>query len=575
MNFREYDYKICQILMKLSELERSAEITRRVITDSINYEPLQLFKKLDIENKNYISPQNLIDFAFQNNINIFKEEAEFIIYFYDKDQDGLLSFDELINLIQSKNPKYINNKNIINYNSNFEINYNIEFSFIKLIEKEVKLVQNMMNYLDNLNLLKFDLHDIYHKIKSINVNCITKESLKNFLEKNNISFLDSDINYIFNRLDINKNGKIDYVEFHSFFGFPNCLYISPFNICPFCGTKCCDDCLSGIDRFFPNNIKEEYIYRKNEDIYNKINDINKEKKLIFTPERNNNSIDFNINDTIYNNKEINNDLKTDNNYLGIEKISNSLSLRNGIERKYAPFEVEIIKTNFEEKLEDVDIINFNNYLKDLIDGEIEIESYKVDLALKQDFNCEDFFRLFEYEGQGYISQDDLIYGFNLLNIKSNEEIINLLMKRFDLLKENKLNYGDFFDMIVSFQISYRNLIEKRIPISRNPGNILNLIDQSTISCFKVLIVFIIEFEYRINNIRKKINLKKEKIKALFKMIDENNNGFLVYDDLIKYLIKNNINYNNQLGIDLLFIRLDKQRKGKLFLDNFLDELIII
>ena len=207
-----------------------------------------------------------------------------------------------------------------------------------------------------------------------------------------------------------------------------------------------------------------------------------------------------------------------------------------------------------------------------MDGETQIESYKVDLALKQDFNCEDFFRLFEYEGGGFILPEDLNYGLNLLNLETNEEVINLLMKRFDLLKEDKLNYGDFFDMIVSFQSSYRNLIEKRIPLSKNPENILDLLDNKTISSFKILLVSIIDFEFRINNMRKKLNLKEDKIKELFNIIDDNKKGFLIYDDLIKYLFRNNINSNNQLGMDLLFIRLDKERRGKLFLVNFLDEL---
>ena len=84
------------------------------------------------------------------------------------------------------------------------------------MEKEIKLVQKMMNY---INQIKFDLHEIYHEMMSVNINCITKESLKNFLEKNNVSFLDSDLNFIFNRLDINQDGKIDFKEFHSFLDF--------------------------------------------------------------------------------------------------------------------------------------------------------------------------------------------------------------------------------------------------------------------------------------------------------------------------------------------------------------------
>ena len=570
MSFNENNFKICQILMELSECERSVEITRRVLMDSAEFDPFLIFKKLDIENNNYVSPKDLINYMSLKNINIFLEEAMFIIFFYDKDLDGLLSYDEFLNLILSKNPKALNNKKDICFIKKNEISYKIEFSFTKLIEKEIKLVQKMMNY---LNILKCDLHEIYHQMKSININCITKESLKNYLEKNNVSFLDSDLNFIFNRLDINKDGKIDYKEFHSFFGFPNCFYNNQNDICPFC----CDQYLLETKNNSHQNLNEESTYPKNNNIYK--DDPNEERlskslKLRLGPERKYAPFEVKI-------KDLNNDKETiniinDNNNIDNQIISKSLSLRDCPERKYAPIEIEFENLNNEdnlkEKITDEDIVNFNSYLKALMDGELEIELYKVDLAMKQDFNCEDFFRLFEYDGEGFISPDDLNYGLNLLNLESNEEVINILMKRFDLLKENKLNYGDFFDMIVSFQSSYRNLIEKRIPLSKNPENILDLLDKETISSFKVLLVFIIEFEFRINNMRKKLNFKEDKIEELFNLIDENKNGFLVYDDLIKYLIKNNIDSNNQLGMDLLFIRLDKERKGKLFLDNFLEEL---
>ena len=570
MSFNENNFKICQILMELSECERSVEITRRVLMDSAEFDPFLIFKKLDIENNNYISPKDLINYMSLKNINIFLEEAMFIIFFYDKDLDGLLSYDEFLNLILSKNPKALNNKKYISFIKKNEISYKIEFSFTKLIEKEIKLVQKMMNY---LNILKCDLHEIYHQMKSININCITKESLKNYLEKNNVSFLDSDLNFIFNRLDINKDGKIDYKEFHSFFGFPNCFYNNQNDICPFC----CDQYLLETKNNSHQNLNEESTYPKNINIYK--DDSNEERlskslKLRLGPERKYAPFEVKMKD-INNDKETINVIK-DNNNIDNQIISKSLSLRDCPERKYAPIEIEFENLNNEdnlkEKITDEDIMNFNLYLKALMDGELEIELYKVDLAMKQDFNCEDFFRLFEYDGEGFISPDDLNYGLNLLNLESNEEVINLLMKRFDLLKENKLNYGDFFDMIVSFQSSYRNLIEKRIPLSKNPENILDLLDNENVSSFKVLLVSIIEFEFRINNMRKKLNFKEDKIEELFNLIDENKNGFLVYDDLIKYLIKNNIDSNNQLGMDLLFIRLDKERKGKLFLANFLEEL---
>lgn len=69
-----------------------------------------------------------------------------------------------------------------------------------------------------------------------------------------------------------------------------------------------------------------------------------------------------------------------------------------------------------------------------MDGEKEIECNKIDLALKSDFNCEDAFRIFEKDGRGFLTKEDLKDGFNLLNLNLNDKDINLIMKRFDLKK---------------------------------------------------------------------------------------------------------------------------------------------
>ena len=63
-----------------------------------------------------------------------------------------------------------------------------------------------------------------------------------FLNKNFASFIDQDINLIFNRLDLNKDNIIDLCEFHIFFGYPNCGYSCPFQKCENCGIQCCRSC---------------------------------------------------------------------------------------------------------------------------------------------------------------------------------------------------------------------------------------------------------------------------------------------------------------------------------------------
>ena len=660
MSFFDIDIRVSKLLMEIAEGERSIEVTRRVLSDCIEYDSYRIFKNLDTEKKGAISPKNIIDFLFQKKINISQEEANLIIFFYDKNHDGLLSYDEFVNLIESKNKtnKKIIKKFLNDYNG---LSYNIIFSLEKLLQKELQLAKDIIFSLNGLkDRLNFDIHDIFHSIKG--TNNITIESLKKYLEKNNISFLESDIYFIFNRLDINKDGIIDFVEFHSLFGYPYCYYCCPCIICPFCKTECCNECLIGTNGCIHHNLNTQcncpkngtkimtnirsnsYNNRTDSPIRNNEEKISNSLSLRLSPERKYGPIEVDIYDNsnnsnnnyfsdknknnsnqqkinsgkFFNKTQINNNRNniTSNNNLSPshsspnnseEKISNSLSLRLSPERKYGPYEVELEACNScnnipctcnnlninnknininqynntknrnnnscnNSNLKKDEINQLNGFLKTLMEGEKEIELYKVELALKRDFNCEDIFRIFEYKSAGYITSEDLKYGLDLLDIKTNEYIINLLMNRFDLMKRGKINYADFFDMIVPFQRSYRNLVEAKIPLSNDPMNILSILNKNTICSLKVLFVCIIEFEFRINDIRKKINNLKGKLMELFKLIDTNNYGFFDYSNLINYLQKSKIDFK-QLNADLLFIRLDKNRNGKIDFKEFEDEFL--
>ena len=94
---------------------------------------------------------------------------------------------------------------------------------------------------------------------------------------------------------------------------------------------------------------------------------------------------------------------------------------------------------------------FNDFLRKLMNVESQIENAKISLALNPDFNCEDAFRLFECNGRGFLDQNDLKCGLNLIGVCPTEQEVRLLMKRFDLQNTGTLNYADFFDMLVPFE----------------------------------------------------------------------------------------------------------------------------
>jgi Ca2+-binding EF-hand superfamily protein len=79
--------------------------------------------------------------------------------------------------------------------------------------------------------------------------------------------------------------------------------------------------------------------------------------------------------------------------------------------------------------------NFISFLRELLEIENDIEKTKIDITFKSDFNIEDAFRNFELDRRGYITEADIQYGLNALDIFASKDEIALLMKRYDFSGE--------------------------------------------------------------------------------------------------------------------------------------------
>ena len=580
---------IGKLFLILAEGERSIEISRQVLSDLKEFDTYQIFKNIDVEAKNKIDAYNIIDYLRNKGIYASEEEAQLIILFYDQDYDTFLSFSEFINIIQSEK---IEQK--VSYNSpNTELSYNVDYSLTKLLEKEVELARNVIYILKDIKCrYDFNIHNIFHSVKSFN--CITPDSIRNFLEKYEIQYLDSDIKAIIKRLDLNKDGRIDLCEFHALLGFPNCAFCCPCVSCPSCGNCYCDSCFTNYPCYFHGQNKNNFTYQNNNSnqIEDKTKFNNKNFNEFYTmPPKNNislsqplsNKIKYNTSFQNLNNKSYNNDIDKNE-----KKISKSLSIRNSPERKYSPIEVDLCENcnqipcickkdninkenNFQSKinLNEFEKNQFNDFLKVLMKGEKEIEQIKIDLALRPDFNCEDTFRIFEKNGRGFLTKNDLKYGLFLLGINVDDFIINLLFKRFDLQNQEEINYADFFDMLIPFEKKYRNDVEKREPKSSISQKI-EIFSEETVICLRNVFNLIISFENEINEMRKGFSILIRRIKDIFKMFDIKGLGYFNFEEFIRYL-KDNDMLDESLSIDLLFIRLDKNRNGKIDYSEIADE----
>ena len=214
---------------------------------------------------------------------------------------------------------------------------------------------------------------------------------------------------------------------------------------------------------------------------------------------------------------------------------------------------------------------FNDFLRKLMEIESQIEKIKIDLALNSDFNVEDAFRLFESEGRDYLNKNDLKCGLNLIGIFPTNKELNLLMKRFDLQKQGGINFADFFDIVVPFEKEYRNMVEDRLPNSCCACRCPDIFSCNTICNLKELFNFIICVENEINNIRRSFGTLRIKLRDIFGKLDCLGRGYFTNSDLIVYLLKEDLLTTNK-DADLLFIRLDKNRNGKIDYKEVEDEL---
>ena len=214
---------------------------------------------------------------------------------------------------------------------------------------------------------------------------------------------------------------------------------------------------------------------------------------------------------------------------------------------------------------------FNDFLKKLMDVESQIEDAKINLATNPDFNCEDAFRIFEINDKGYLDENDIRCGLNLIGINPTNEEVRLLMKRFDLQKNGNINYADFFDIVVPFEKNFRTRVENREPNSCCPCRCPEVFNEKTVGELRDLFNLIINGEIDINNMRKSFGTLRINLRDIFGLLDQSKAGAISNQDFLKYLDDNGL-MNNIKDADLLFIRLDKNRNGKIEFSEVEDEI---
>ena len=616
---------ISNFFYTIAKEENRLENLKENLNNLPDFDPFILFNRLDQNRKNFLNEQNFINFIQLNfpEIVIPNFHGKYFILFYDTTNKLNINYNEFLNFILNKNFYNSNNKNYFknnnnNSNKNFENNdnkymsYKTEKIFTEILYEEFNLIKKLdriLSYIKSNG--DFNINELMNII-SLNGKVVDINKLNNFIKEfnNNHNLNFNEINLMIFKLDLKKRGKVDNKDLEKIFNF---TFISRNNDNNknkniFLNNQ---KIINNIRRFYnkTNNLKN--INQNNNNIkinqsfsnnnikniyYNNNNKQSRNLNINYSLNNTNYSINnqsfkyspiqtyvpnsissttltsnntFNNNNNKYNNLNNNNNKYNNLSYKTIQ-VSKNLYLRKSPKRKPSHFK-RIIKLN-NLSFNNNNIFtksHFFNFIKLIMNYELEIENFKYEISFNLDYNVEDLFQIFESKNNlnnNFLTYNDLYNGFKkigFLNINNND--LKLFINRFNIDDINKegICYSDFFDIYVTFDTIKRNEIE-----NRNNNYSLN---KNTLQKFIKLNELIFKAEKHIENERIKLNnLIGFNIYKCF--INENNflNNNASDDDLEMYFIRNKIIFNHNAA-DLLFIRLDKNRDGKIGIIDFIKE----
>lgn len=109
-----------------------------------------------------------------------------------------------------------------------------------------------------------------------------------------------------------------------------------------------------------------------------------------------------------------------------------------------------------------------NSLRDMIMLERELESNKVSLALKSDFNLTDAFKIFDRDFRGSISIHDLRDGLSAIGVFPTSEEVELFVTRYDSSHDRRLSAREFEAAFLAHDHYYASMVSRRPSNYRYP-----------------------------------------------------------------------------------------------------------
>ena len=575
-NYNNIDINEIFINILIQELKLIDKIREIIfnIKNTRNFNVYEIFMIMS-RGKNYLFLNDIKNFIGDTYIKDSKIEC--IIYRIDLDNDKKISYEEFQEVFfpdkhylrnsffnqsnQTFNSCLIQNKKLNKTNSSRNIYEN---------NKNNKYLLSSKTLLDSFNCKKSLSRNLrtnnFHVLNNYSKNVFSPQKTYELYKNNNNLFKTSESN-IFNNYLINRNKNIyneerKNIENNSSLtnNYLNSLYNS--NNFKLSNNN---DKINNINPNYLDNSLNEILYdtKYSKNTKNRINEQNKKT--------NNNTLSYNI-------KSRNNIIKNKFNALSYNNSINKSSTIQSINRE-TMYKTPKNKIDDEENLKETiqksqkDNINeILDFITDKIAKKNLIESIKEAICLQNDITISNLFNIFDKSNNKEIKKENFTEVCNELNIFPTDDQIFLLYKKYDLDKDNNLNYEEFSNMILPLKEEYNSIIQSRENNNENELKISN----NSYKLLKELIKAFIQVETYFYELKNSIKLENFSPKNAWDyIIHYSSNGENLNINEFKLFLQDNNIFFTKNEIELIFNDFDLNKDGLINYNDLEREMINI
>ena len=209
-----------------------------------------------------------------------------------------------------------------------------------------------------------------------------------------------------------------------------------------------------------------------------------------------------------------------------------------------------------------------NLFCDFLEQDKIIEKHKEKLALCEDASLPALFEFFDLNQRNSISANDLYQTFKKLGVQMHSADVRLLLKRFDLNLDGRLDYEEFCDLILPKKYTIANIMNER-----KNENFFSDFRQDTLKKISNVFQKLIDAEKSNEKFRNILAMNSNSSAfELFNNLKKNYSNGIYREDIYKFL-ESKGKYIKQSELEMLMERLDKNQNGIIEYSEFLQEIV--